>query len=120
MIDAHKGWPEGECTTTRFFDGIDRWRTANPPPGRRVRAAARLQLVACHACQCGEPVRRRPEIFSDWLVLAVAFGLASLAPSRRAPTRLSMSMTCPSGSGSMTGHPQELRVSAGYGLFGSR
>ncbi|GAF45496.1 hypothetical protein RW1_022_00740 [Rhodococcus wratislaviensis NBRC 100605] len=44
MIDAHKGWPEGECTTTGFFDGIDRWRTANPPPGPRVRAAARLQL----------------------------------------------------------------------------
>ena len=24
MIDAHKGWPEGECTTTGFVDGIDR------------------------------------------------------------------------------------------------
>ena len=44
MIDAHKGWPAGECTTTGFFDGIDRRRTANPPPGPRVRAAARLQL----------------------------------------------------------------------------
>ena len=44
MIDADKEWPGGECTTTRFFDGIDRWRTANPPPGPRVRAAARLQL----------------------------------------------------------------------------
>ena len=44
MIDAHQGWPDGECTTTRVFDGIDRWRTANPPPGPRVRAAARLQL----------------------------------------------------------------------------
>ncbi|MDI9979336.1 hypothetical protein [Rhodococcus sp. IEGM 1307] len=37
-------WPGGEDTTTGFFDGIDRWRTANPPPGPRVRAAARLQL----------------------------------------------------------------------------
>ncbi|EKT83637.1 hypothetical protein WSS_A05964 [Rhodococcus opacus M213] len=44
MIDAHKGWTEGGCTTTGFFDGMDRWRTANPPPGPRVRAAARLQL----------------------------------------------------------------------------
>ncbi|MDF3313475.1 hypothetical protein P3H15_52255 [Rhodococcus sp. T2V] len=44
MIDADKGWPDGEDTTTGFFAGIDRWRTANPPPGPRVRAAARLQL----------------------------------------------------------------------------
>jgi len=44
VIDAHKGWPDGGCTTTGFFDGMDRWRTANPPPGPPVRAAARLQL----------------------------------------------------------------------------
>ncbi|MEU2004836.1 hypothetical protein ACH47B_31705 [Rhodococcus sp. NPDC019627] len=67
MIDAHKRWPGGECTTTRFFDGIDRWRTANPPPGPRVRAAVRLQLGNF----------RRPHQERWWEALALTMLLAA-------------------------------------------
>ena len=69
MIDAHKGWLEGECTTTRFFDGIDRWRTANPPTGPRVRAAARLKLGHF----------RRPHQARWWEALALTMILAVTA-----------------------------------------
>ncbi|MDI9938776.1 hypothetical protein QM806_25645 [Rhodococcus sp. IEGM 1351] len=69
MIDAHKGWPDGECTTTRFFDRMDRWRTANPPPGPRVRAAARLQLGHF----------RRPHQARWWEALALTTLLAVIA-----------------------------------------
>ncbi|WP_009473468.1 hypothetical protein [Rhodococcus sp. JVH1] len=69
MIDAHKGWPDGECTTTGFFDGIDRWRTANRPPGPRVRAAARLQLGNF----------RRPHEARWWEALALTMLLAIAA-----------------------------------------
>ncbi|MFD9664321.1 hypothetical protein ACFWAY_22285 [Rhodococcus sp. NPDC059968] len=69
MIDARKGWPEGECTTTVFFDGMDRWRTANPPPGPRVRAAARLQLGNF----------RRPHQARWWAALALTMLLAVIA-----------------------------------------
>ncbi len=69
MIDARKGWPEGECTTTGFFDGMDRWRTANPPPGPRIRAAARLQLGHF----------RRPHQARWWEALALTMLLAVIA-----------------------------------------
>ena len=69
MIDAHKGWLEGGCTTTRFFGGVDRWRTANPPPGPRVRAAARLQLGHF----------RRPHQARWWAALALTMLLAVIA-----------------------------------------
>ena len=69
MIDARNGWTEGECTTTGFFDGMDRWRTANPPPGPRIRAAARLQLGHF----------RRPHQARWWEALALTMLLAVIA-----------------------------------------
>ena len=69
MTDAHNRCPAGKDATTGFFDGIDRWKTANPPPGPRVRAAARLQLGHF----------RRPHQERWWAALALTLLLAVIA-----------------------------------------